>query len=459
MYGKPRGTSRPNNYDVFSEDPENLVKQGNVVKEYNKFYQPQYAVRFIPDRSESAQAYSEAFGVGIGEDGRFSEANITPEQRARMVAFYNNPANYGPAGVLDPNGPAVAMLRPLDNPYDVNTTPNLTGNYGEYGRYEKFRQEQLAKRKQELAANPLTRDEAMRTGRVGEWMAQEQKAYAQQPPVRPQQPVSLPLQVMPVAQPEPQQGSSPVENALLNAITRQMEGPRGRWVMSGNAPQAVRAQFHEMRAQDDRGGPGLNPQLVGAAAEFARLQAAREEAEWGRKQADLNRPFGILEAAAGLSGVDPEASKDLMQRGMDMLREQGAMPAAQAQQSNDGISNALRQAAVLQRNPLLEMLKITNDTTPQQLADIVLKRAAGPGAMSEADYDVLREYVSQRQKIDPESFGRLNPARVPDASLKAMMEALQGSTAAAILKTRQEMEMQRRRDFGDALLQSAFQGW
>ena len=438
MYGKPRGTSRPNNYDVFAEDPENLVKQGNVVKEYNKFYQPQYAVRFIPDRSESAQALASAVdGFGIGADGRYSEANITPEQRGRMAAFWNDPSNYGPAGVVDPTGPAVAMLRP-DNPYDVNTTPNLTGKYGEYGRYEKFRQEQLAKRQQDLAAATPS---------------------ASPSPVRPQQPVSLPLQVMPVAQPEAPQGGSPIENALLNAITRQMEGPRGRWVMSGNAPQEVRAQFHEMRAQDDRGGPGLDPQLVGAATAFAKLQAEREAEAWKQKQFEANRPFEILDTAAGLSGVDPEGSRDLMQRGMDMLREQGAVPAAQSTQPSDGISNASRQAAALQRNPLLEMLKVTNETTPQQLADIVLKRASGPGAMSEQDYDVLRDYVSQRQKIDPESFGRLNPARVPDASLKAMMEAPQGSRASAILKIRQDMENQRKRDLADGLLQSAFGGW
>jgi hypothetical protein len=108
MYGKPRGISRPNNYDVYAGDPPNIIRNGTTTTWINPNpAPPRYSIRFQPDKSESAAAYSEAFGngVGIGADGKFSEANITPEQRARQAAFWNNAANYGDNGIIDGAAP------------------------------------------------------------------------------------------------------------------------------------------------------------------------------------------------------------------------------------------------------------------------------------------------------------------------------------------------------------------
>lgn len=89
-------------YDVFQDDPTNLVRQGNVTKRINEHYVPPYRVAFVPDRSASEAAFNDAampLGMALSRGEQ-----ATPEQKAAMAAFWNNPANYGTRGVATLGG-------------------------------------------------------------------------------------------------------------------------------------------------------------------------------------------------------------------------------------------------------------------------------------------------------------------------------------------------------------------
>lgn len=97
-----RMVSRPNNYDVYKDDPEGLVRQASGSRQTNPFFQPSYKVSFVPDRSTSEVAFNDAampLGMALSRGEQ-----ATPSQKAAMAAFWNNPANYGAKGVATLGG-------------------------------------------------------------------------------------------------------------------------------------------------------------------------------------------------------------------------------------------------------------------------------------------------------------------------------------------------------------------
>lgn len=250
-------------------------------------------------------------------------------------------------------------------------------------------------------------------------------------------------------------GNTP-EEMLSSALSQGLGGPsgsmKGRWKFTGRVPGDV-MQGAMQPAMQQIAGQNMNMQQL----PYLKALADMEEDKRKRIAAD-NAMAGKLSPVQilQLASSNPEMFGELADSAMEKIRTANATESPVTPQPG-GITQAAQAVSRAEKNPLLEQLKIGQETTPSAIGGIVMDRAR---SFSEPELDILSNYLNERKVLDPSAFeSRWYRQGTPTLTLDALMQGQAGERGKAIQEALRNRQMQRHEDSATGMLQSAFGGW